>query len=948
MRKTTLSPAMLAISLLLISISIPLITSGPVKGDPQTRGPILIIENEVKRFDASTGSAEFSLIEMGPNSRLEVIGVTIKAGKLYSDGPQENSSVIVEGTDDTRAMLVLREGEVNLEVGEVRLNRSIITVGHGSKQTLEGEDGLSSSFKVATLGGGVEMRDSDLKVNAMDGGNGGYSLFAGNGGNVQVSISDLQEGDISVAGMSLFTMGGHGGDAFKSGSGAGTGGSSEIVISGDLVDISGSYILGIGGDGGSHDETNPGEESGYSLVDIRSVHGIDLYSSSIESRSGISTDNNPPPTSILRLRSTDGSVDWDRDKPCNESRQTLSRVVSPVFQIFAGKGAELHQVDCGDEPPYPLDNTPIRLYWWVDITVVDSYNNPVPGAYVYYMIEGDPIPQPPDLLRTNANGSTSIEVVVRSGADWNRFRFFAQLGQTGQPEGTDSFRLDSNSNRAIHLMLELLSVEISTQMEGLVENDFVLEGTAVSRMEDEIDSIKMYFDDAICGIAKDLSSIQGGPPFSSWSINMDQSIILPGVHKISLLVSCGGHETVIVWIVEIQPFSLNNRPLMDSVNLRYQTYSFDLDRDLEFPVHVSPYYPVFDLTVRVFEPDFGSEVLEDPDGRVLDSIGIEIYSLEDKREVFGYIFEVSRSSPDGFYSMLFNVDTSRTEGSYDPWPPGQYVLEAIARDTGGKQTLPWKRNLLLYVDQPPLIKVKAGKDDPIDPTPDAVYPGTSFSFEVPSDRELKVYFLLRGCRDIDDENYFPDPGLDRSWQNLTYTVYIQPLGGERVLVFGPWKGAEGFFHTFDLSNYTERDTPVFELILEVTDMDGLTTEGSYAVNIEIGPPKDGPPPLVPLWAVIGLGVFWAAAIAAAFGLVLPAYNRRKRDKIRRIMKDPRLKEFAMDAMKGEKPSHFRVSNRELKKGLDEHLEKGNIDTDTYQSIINDLSLGHEKQKINSD
>ncbi len=947
MRKTTLSPAILAISLLLVSISIPLITSVPVRSVPQPRGPILIIENEVKRFDASTGSAEFSLIEMGPNSKLEVVGVTIKAGKLYSDGPQENSSVLIEGTDDTKAMLVLQEGEVNLEVGEVKLNRSIINVGHGSRQTLEGEDGLSTFFKITTLGGRIEIEDSEMKVTAMDGGSGSRSLFAGNGGNVQVSISDLQDGDISVTGLSLFTMGGHGGDAFTAGSGAGSGGSSEIVISGDHVDISGSYILGIGGDGGSHDETNSGEEAGYSLVDVRSVNGIDLYSSSIESRSGISTDNNPPPTSILRLRSNEGSVDWDAEKPDNERKETLSRVVSPVFQIFAGKGAELHEVDCGGEPPSPLDNTPIRLYWWVDITVVDSYNNPVPEAYVYYMIEGDQTPLPPDLLRTDANGSASVEVVARSGVDWNRLRFFAQLGQTGQPEGTDSFRLDTNSNRALHLTLDLVSVELSTPMEDFVENDFVLEGTALSRIEEEIDHIRLYFDDAICGIAEDLS-IPGEPPFSSWSIKMDRSIILPGTHELSLLVSCGGHDTVIVWIVEIQPFSLNKRPMMDSVVLRYQTYSLDLDRDLEFPVHVSPYSPVFNLTVRVFEPDFGSEVLSDPEGRIMDSIEIAISPLEGKQEIFRNKIGVSQSSPDGFYSLLFNVDTSRTGGSYDPWPPGEYLLEVTATDTGGKQTLPWRRNLLLYVDMPPLIKIRAGKDEPADPTPDPVYPGTSFSFQVASDRELKVYFQLRGCRDIDDENYFPDPALDRSWQNLTYTVYIQPLGGEHVLVFGPWKGAEGFFHTFDLSNYTEGDTPVFELILEVTDMDGLTTEGSYAVNIEVGPPVDGPPPLIPLWAVIGLGVFWASAIAAAFGLILPAYNRRKRDRIRRIMKDPRLKEFARDAMKGERPSHFRVSSRELKKGLDERLEKGSIDPDTYEFIIDDLSLGHEKQKINSD
>jgi hypothetical protein len=448
-------------------------------------------------------------------------------------------------------------------------------------------------------------------------------------------------------------------------------------------------------------------------------------------------------------------------------------------------------------------------------------------------------------------------------------------------------------------------------------------------------------------MAVDLSE-PGEEPFSSWRVEVDRSKLSPGEHDISLVISLGDRESIITWRNTISVDALNRCPMFESLVLRYQTFSMDLKKELEYPVHVSPNSPYFNVTVNVYEPDHDLEILEDSEGRLLDEMEARVTSLDGNGEVYLQVIKIVGNSKDGMYRALFLVDTSRTMSSYDPWEAGRYALDIWATDTGGKVAGPFRRNLLLYVDQPPLLKVRAGKDDPVDPTPDPVYPGTSFSFEVASDRELKVYFQLRGCRDIDDENYFPDPQLDRSWQNLTYKAYIQPLGGEKVLVFGPWKGAEGFFHMFDLSNYTEGDTPVFELILEVSDMDGLSTEGSYAVNIEIGPPKDGPPPLVPLWVVIGLGVFWAAAIAASFGLVLPAYNRRKRDKIRRIMKDPRLKEFAKDAMKGEKPSDFTLSRRELKTGLDNRLKRGTIDLQTYDSIVDDLYLGQENEKINSD
>jgi hypothetical protein len=184
--------------------------------------------------------------------------------------------------------------------------------------------------------------------------------------------------------------------------------------------------------------------------------------------------------------------------------------------------------------------------------------------------------------------------------------------------------------------------------------------------------------------------------------------------------------------------------------------------------------------------------------------------------------------------------------------------------------------------------------------------------------------------------------MDRSWKNLTFTIYIQPSGADLVKVFGPVKGAEGFEHTFDLKNYSNGESVLFEIVLKVADTDGVESELIVIADISIGPPVDEESEPLPLWTIIVLAMFWVFLTAVSFSIILPIYSRRKVDRVKKLLKDPQLQGVAKKALNGEKPSDHFISRRSMIKELNDRIEEGSYFSNDYLQIKEELGM-HKKK-----
>ena len=80
----------------------------------------------------------------------------------------------------------------------------------------------------------------------------------------------------------------------------------------------------------------------------------------------------------------------------------------------------------------------------------------------------------------------------------------------------------------------------------------------------------------------------------------------------------------------------------------------------------------------------------------------------------------------------------------------------------------------------------------------------------------------------------------------------------------------------------------------------------------------------------------------SFAVALPIYSRRKVDRVRRLLKDPKLQGAAREALKGEKPSDHFISREALEKGLKEKVDDKTIDPEDYKQMIDDIGLHRKK------
>jgi hypothetical protein len=624
---------------------------------------------------------------------------------------------------------------------------------------------------------------------------------------------------------------------------------------------------------------------------------------------------------------------------------TLSYVKTPSLQIDAGSGARLHQVHLGETYPTSLDDTEIQLYWWIDLYVTDDVGSPVEGALVFYNInEGsETYPYITDPLLTDHRGHVSLELSANMGLDWIRYRFFTQFGAAYVRGSTDIIRFDENSNRIDTITLQLAEIKVLTDMESPLTDLWNITGTAYSLTGNPINSMKIHVDDELVLDVIDHSGY-GDEQYSHWSCMLNTSRIAPGIHIIELMIVIDDFTTRRNWTVEFPISIYNHPPSIEDVIFVTDSGMYETREGVEYPVHVSPSSPGFKIDVRVWELDHFSELLDVGEGKILSRLRIQIVMYDHPLEVF--YSEISFTEYDagdtGRYRSVFEIDTTTRQGRYDPWTSGRYLVKINAFDDAGAFSEEYQVFLYLHVDQAPLLNLRRGREDPQNPVPHPTRLEEFFFFEVAEDRKLKEYFDLTGCKDLDDPSYFPHPSMDRSWKNLTATVYIQPVETKLVMVFGPVKGAEGFEHTFDLKNYSNGDSILFEIVLRITDADGVESELVVLADVAVGPPVDVESEPLPLWVILFLAAIWIVVLMVSFIVVLPIYSRRKVDRVRRLLKDPKLQGAARKALKGEKPSDHFISRKVLEEGLKEKVEKGAFDPTEYRQIIDEINV-HKKK-----
>ena len=110
----------LAVILLLLTFA-PELTEA---SDPPPRVPILplTVENGTFRFDKYTGSATFDTVTIGPNGSLEIVGVSLVASRIITKEPQPGSSILIDGNVESWGLLTIREGLIDVQLGNVSLN----------------------------------------------------------------------------------------------------------------------------------------------------------------------------------------------------------------------------------------------------------------------------------------------------------------------------------------------------------------------------------------------------------------------------------------------------------------------------------------------------------------------------------------------------------------------------------------------------------------------------------------------------------------------------------------------------------------------------------------------------------------------------------------------------------------------------------------------------------
>lgn len=900
-----------AILMLFSLIISSLVIMGPISSGEEVvtraKGDVLEIENETVTLSQNE---EFQIIRIKNNGGLIIKRARITVDSITCSVDAVNTSFTMEDT----ALLSVFEGKVDINAEEISITDSTISVIKGKEGTaLSTEDGGHAQLFLVSREADLYINNTEISVNAQNGGSGTSSIYGGRGGDSNVLIQANSPHGLHIDDAVIHSSGGRGGDNLA-GSGAGAGGNSIFTLESETMTSNRCEILSQSGEAGS--TIGQAADGGQSEFQIKSEGDILMYSCNIQSIEGLSSEGELKQKSRLQVKSKTGAFYMDHEKTVEEKIQSLSSLISSVTTIDASAAADLHEVDVGESPPSQEGGTNIRIFWWAEILVTDIYDRPLKNAVITYTKGSNPQVYPTDaatILLTDDNGRIDIEVEARENDNPVNYFFRAAI-QGGASASSDQVRFN-NENHFTPIEITLMTVKIETvngepYEPGMVVGGvaslvgFAIPGSSGNIME------KVFFeiDDILLGEGEDISGDQ--PPFSEWSYEWDTTVHPDGPVDLFVVGKDTGYEVSVKHPFDINQEAINHRPWIHKVRL---TDSRESSKEVGIgsatDAYVTQYAPIIYINGTTWEPDWGSSYLDR--GKKVDEILIKVFNGGEEiftKSIFESDDDIMKINESGGYSFSFAVDTGNYKGTNAPYDEGEYTVKLWAVDDAGlssADTSFFTFNLT-YDFYPHIDMYIEGEDLPSLNDYEFIQP--TFNLETIESHTLKATFNFTKFSDYDSPLF----QNRESYRDLTITVRIvKPKGGTDE-AFGPIKGDDGFVYAFDVEKIPDGDRGTFTILVTAVDADGLQTEKEYKARVLHDPPPE-PPTIFPISIEYGSAIF---AFPILLVILIAAYSSIVIVNTVIQRKDQRKKKALLEKMKADEKKKDSTIEDEIHGGID--------------------------------
>ncbi|MBN1390987.1 MAG: hypothetical protein JXA22_10140 [Candidatus Thermoplasmatota archaeon] len=786
-------------------------------------------------------SEEWDTVYIGSNSTLVIEGATLVAKRVICRGDTEKTALRILNHESTQGLLSVTEGIINIKADTIEVIGSRISVVNGTSTIPNGQNGGSAEISLLAKSSNLVVTGSEFNIRGHDGGLGDSSLFGGRGGKAYLFLGTLGSRKVAVTGSEFQVEGGAGGNGFVPNSGAGEGGEAAMKIVSETVDMKNCSLFTKGGKAGARSDYNPGNVGGNSYINIESVQDTLVHATDMESQVGLNSNNELPKKSFIVLKSISRKVLWDHQKTEQEKLSILSNVDADTLNIDSKTGAELHQVNTGDEVPQPLGAGSMRIYWWARLTVKDKYAEPIVGAKITYTIEPDPLPYPrdgPEII-TDDLGMVDIEVIGRQNQDWNKFTFQAE-DYGGAIGSSDQYRFDENRNLDVPIEIIRMTIDVvEPVLPGPVGGPVDFRGTAIpGNPLNKVQNVTLYIDQEVIGYARDISG-EGAPAFSLWALDdWDSTTKENGNHELLVVGIDSAYQVRFRSPLIIDQFSVNHRPMLVELTMIDRTGSYVLQPGETADAHVNQEESILKFDVEVYDIDMLSTILQTGEGKkvvkaTIDLIHVPTGTVILNDKVVGED-DFEKINLTGGYGYTFEVDTNKKPGSDDPYPEGQYKVVFIHEDDGGLVSREEWVYFDLYFDFFPWILVYL--EPSLRPGIDPEFTEQSFTVETKLSHIYTARFNFTDSWDRDDPLWSSDPTQDRSWSNLRYTVEIMDPKGNREVVFGPDQNGAGFIYDFDVTDVPKGEQGIFTIMVSCKDQEDLSSDLRLKIRITHNPP----------------------------------------------------------------------------------------------------------------
>ena len=915
--------ALVTVSVLLLSGML-LVNQGN-STDARTRAPgeELRISDETRVLDKNE---EFKSITMESNSTLIIRRARITVEKIFCSEENINTTFIVEQS----SLVSVQDGELNVVADSVSVTGdSTITIIKGiSVPPEDATRGGDSFLNLVSKKEDLEILNSEITCTAQSGSAGTSRLYGGPGGKARANLQANGENGVIIRNSTIRGLGGNGGDNLA-GSGAGAGGDSDLNIEGGFIDISRSEIESRGGDAGSSSTTEA--DGGKSEFTITSKEDLIVYRGDLQSVEGMASDGSRKKQSRLRIESDKGSVLVDHQKSEEEEKESLSVIKSSITTIDAPDSSKLHQVDVGVNQPSKVnpESSDIEILWWAELKITDNYGSPLENAVITYTRSEDPNTYPVDpetLWLTDEEGRIDLEVVGRESSLWVNYFFTATEAKGGASKTSDRISFRNNQNEQVPIKITLLTLEI-TDVEGqpyepgmVIGGEVEFQGAGIpGNKDDEIQRVTLYKGDRKIADAEDISG--EGDPFSLWSLTWDTTTEPDGFVTVTLEGEDSNYIITVEYYFEINEEAAQHPP-------EFVTATLDDTRgerkEVSFSGSVEAYVtlenPFIYVNGTLLERDYTSNYLDR--GKIISEASIYVYKEGEElftTKIFPSDAELTRINESGGYIYNFKIDAGNYQGTNEPWPEGDYIVELGAKDDIGLRSKTASFIFTLGQDFYPYIEVfcrnprirddKYGEEAQVTLNdPDFIEP--TFVFKTLDSHKRDITFDFTNMNDYDSPGY----QNRQSYKYITVTATITKPRGGTEQVFGPEKGATGFNYTFDVENIEEGEDGVFTMRVTAVDEDGLQREKVYKIRVYHYPPPEATSiPLLPDIYYGDLILIFPALIVivlfAYFGLVVANTTIHKRDQ--------KKKKGLIEKMREEKKKQeSSVIEEEVTRGVD--------------------------------